>query len=101
MTTPRADQRADGAAVSSSVTPSGGRDPRPPFPLLPLRPAASSRCKSAGYSIERSDFDTLFEVLFRRGYTVVGPTVRDQAIVNDELRADFPIGWTDEQDGRH
>ena len=38
-----------------------------------------------------------------RGYTIVGPTVRDQAIVYDELRssADLPIGWTDEQDGGH
>ena len=39
----------------------------------------------------------------RRGYTVVGPTVRDQAIVYDEIgsSADLPIGWTDEQDGGH
>jgi ferredoxin len=43
----------------------------------------------------------LIDVLQRRGYRVVGPTVRDGAIVYDELRgaADLPIGWTDEQDG--
>ncbi len=35
--------------------------------------------------IERSDFDALFGALARRGYTVVGPTVRDQ---RDRLRRD-------------
>jgi sulfhydrogenase subunit beta (sulfur reductase) len=51
--------------------------------------------------IERSDFDELFGALTRRGYTIVGPTVRDRAIVYDEIRAttDLPVGWTDEQDG--
>src|ERR1039458_3693383 len=51
--------------------------------------------------IERADFDVLLGALARRGYTIVGPTVRDQAIVYDEVAvaADLPIGWTDEQDG--
>ena len=51
--------------------------------------------------IERSDFDRLFEALSDRGHTIIGPTVRDQAIVYDEIRsvADLPVGWTDEQDG--
>ena len=51
--------------------------------------------------IERESLDVLFEVLRRRGFTVVGPTVRDQAIVYDELSSsdDLPAGWTDEQDG--
>jgi ferredoxin len=46
----------------------------------------------------------LVEELKRRGYRVVGPTVRDGAVVYDELAAadDLPIGWTDEQDaGRY
>jgi sulfhydrogenase subunit beta (sulfur reductase) len=53
--------------------------------------------------LERADFDALFAALARRNYTVVGPTVRDQAIVYDELAssADLPRGWTDEQDGGH
>ncbi|MGO9496463.1 MAG: 4Fe-4S dicluster domain-containing protein [Solirubrobacteraceae bacterium] len=53
--------------------------------------------------IERSDFDELFDALTRGGYTIVGPTVRDRAIVYDEIRgaADLPLGWTDEQDGGH
>jgi formate hydrogenlyase subunit 6/NADH:ubiquinone oxidoreductase subunit I len=53
--------------------------------------------------IERGDFDELFGALRRRGYTIVGPTVRDRAIVYDEIRAaaDLPVGWTDEQDAGH
>ena len=51
--------------------------------------------------IERSDFDRLFESLADRGHTIIGPTIRDGAIVYDEIRcaADLPVGWTDEQDG--
>jgi len=43
----------------------------------------------------------LLGALRRRGYHVVGPTVRDQAIVYDDIDAiaDLPRGWTDEQDG--
>jgi ferredoxin len=43
----------------------------------------------------------LFEALRRRQYRLVGPTVRDGAIVYDEIGspADLPAGWTDEQDG--
>jgi len=42
---------------------------------------------------------TLIEALARKGYEVVGPTVRDGAIVYDhiELLDDLPKGWTDEQ----
>jgi len=40
------------------------------------------------------------KVLEERGYRVVGPTVREGAIVYDQLHAesDLPIGWTDEQE---
>jgi ferredoxin len=53
--------------------------------------------------IERSDFDGLFDALARRGYTIIGPTIRDRAIVYDEIRRtdDLPVGVTDEQDGGH
>ncbi len=53
--------------------------------------------------LAREDFDSLFEALALRGYTVVGPTIRDRAIVYDEIRSadDLPAGWTDEQDGGH
>jgi ferredoxin len=53
--------------------------------------------------IERNDFDALLDALTRRGYAIVGPTVRDQAIVYDEIAssADLPAGWTDEQEAGH
>jgi len=43
----------------------------------------------------------LLNVLRGRGYTCIGPTVRDGAIVYEEIRSeqDLPIGFTDEQDG--
>jgi sulfhydrogenase subunit beta (sulfur reductase) len=58
---------------------------------------------SRRYVIERDAFDDLLSALAGRGYTVVGPTVRDGAIVYDEVRSsvDLPVGWTDEQDGGH
>jgi sulfhydrogenase subunit beta (sulfur reductase) len=42
----------------------------------------------------------LLEVLKGAGYRVLGPTVRDQAIVYDDIEtvADLPRGWTDEQE---
>ncbi|MEZ5832682.1 MAG: 4Fe-4S dicluster domain-containing protein [Dongiaceae bacterium] len=45
----------------------------------------------------------LLDALRDRGFRVVGPTVRDQAIVYDDIAAisDLPAGWTDEQDGGH
>ncbi len=51
--------------------------------------------------IERADLHYLFEALAGRGYRIVGPTVRDGAIVYDTLTAveDLPVGYTDEQDG--
>jgi sulfhydrogenase subunit beta (sulfur reductase) len=43
----------------------------------------------------------LVAALGDRGYTVIGPTVRDGAIVFDEVTGlgDLPAGWTDDQDG--
>jgi len=57
----------------------------------------------ASHTLEREGLEELFGALSRRGYTVLGPTVRDQAIVYDEITgcADLPVGWTDEQDGGH
>ena len=51
--------------------------------------------------IEREDLDSLFRELSERGYTILGPNVRDDAIVYAEISttADLPQGWTDEQDG--
>ena len=50
--------------------------------------------------IEPEALDGLLEALTGRGFRVVGPTVRDGAIVYEDLEsaAELPIGWTDSQD---
>ena len=52
-------------------------------------------------TIEKEGLQALFDALAQRGYRVVGPTVRDQAIVYDDIASvrDLPAGWTDEQSG--
>jgi len=49
--------------------------------------------------IDRVDLPALFDVLHRRGYTTVGPTLRDGVIVCDEIENvdDLPVGWGDVQ----
>jgi ferredoxin len=49
--------------------------------------------------VSRDDFGTLFDSLTGAGYTVVGPTMAQGAIVYDRITQveDLPIGWTDEQ----
>ncbi|HEX6207014.1 MAG TPA: 4Fe-4S dicluster domain-containing protein [Actinomycetota bacterium] len=51
--------------------------------------------------LDREGVDALIRVLRERGYTVVGPRLREQAIVYDEIGSveDLPEGWTDEQEG--
>jgi ferredoxin len=46
-----------------------------------------------------SELEKLIEAFVGRGYAVVGPTVRDGAIVYDQVESvkDLPAGWTDEQ----
>jgi predicted ATPase len=49
--------------------------------------------------LHRRDFQHLLDALASRGYRIVGPTVRDGAIVYDEIHdaSDLPEGWTDRQ----
>lgn len=51
--------------------------------------------------IGREGLDQLITVLDGMGYQVVGPKVRDEAIVYENLKSikDLPEGWTDEQNG--
>jgi sulfhydrogenase subunit beta (sulfur reductase) len=53
------------------------------------------------FVLERDNFQQLLDALVRRNYRVVGPTLRDGAIVYDTVSstADLPVGWTDEQTG--
>jgi sulfhydrogenase subunit beta (sulfur reductase) len=55
------------------------------------------------YLLERADFPGLLSALHGAGYRIVGPTVRDGAIVYGDLReeGDLPIGWTDRQEAGH
>jgi len=50
--------------------------------------------------IGRDHFQELLKALAERGYLIIGPVIRDSAIVYDELTsaADLPSGWTDEQE---
>ena len=49
--------------------------------------------------LDRTGLEALFDALKKAGYTVIGPTVRDGAIVLDSLdnTGDLPKGWTDVQ----
>ena len=60
--------------------------------------------KANQYVLEKKDLQQLLDALIKRGYQVLGPTVRDGAIVYDvvESLSDLPAGWTDEQEtGRY
>jgi formate hydrogenlyase subunit 6/NADH:ubiquinone oxidoreductase subunit I len=51
------------------------------------------------FILESNELGHLIEILKHRGYKVIGPTLRDSAIIYDELTKadDLPIGWEDEQ----
>ena len=51
--------------------------------------------------LDRQNLQRLLDALRKRGYDLIGPTLRDNAIVFDEIFtvADLPAGWTDEHDG--
>ena len=51
------------------------------------------------YIIEVNHLQQLFSALEKRGYSLIGPTIRDGAILFDRLSsvADLPKGWTDDQ----
>lgn len=72
--------------------------------MNPSSGRADTAPDSAGWLIEAQDFGRIFEILRREGYAVVGPAIRDGAIVYDELSgpSDLPVGWTDRQEpGRY
>jgi ferredoxin len=51
--------------------------------------------------LHKADLRAILDRLWQAGYTVVGPTIAQGAIVLDEIRRldQLPIGWTDEQEG--
>jgi sulfhydrogenase subunit beta (sulfur reductase) len=52
-------------------------------------------------TIDLAGLDTLMAQIRATGYRVIGPTVRDGAVVLDDVEsvADLPAGWGDEQEG--
>ena len=58
----------------------------------------------AKVTIDRDGLQALVDALAARGYRVIGPTVRDGAIVYDNIAtiAELPVGWRDHQEpGRY
>ena len=55
----------------------------------------------AKLAIEPEGVQRIIGSLARRGYRVIGPTIRDGAIVYDMIARldELPVGWTDQQDG--
>ena len=55
----------------------------------------------AKLAIEQDGLQRIIDALARRGYRVIGPTVRDGAIIYDTVTQldELPVGWTDQQDG--
>jgi hypothetical protein len=55
---------------------------------------------SEPFILERTRIGSLYDEPQNRGFTVLGPTVRDGAITYDELESleDLPIGWRDLQE---
>jgi sulfhydrogenase subunit beta (sulfur reductase) len=51
--------------------------------------------------LEHDQLQKLLEAIVSRGYSLKGPTIRENAIIYDDIASvsDLPAGWTDEQDG--
>lgn len=51
--------------------------------------------------VKADDLQKLLKALLQQGYKVVGPTIRDNVLVYDEIATveELPVGWTDEQQG--
>jgi sulfhydrogenase subunit beta (sulfur reductase) len=73
---------------------SGGR------PLMENRMSSESERSAVPLFLARDELASLMRELQRRGYTLVGPTIRQGAIVYEPLASidDLPRGWTDRQE---
>ncbi len=63
-------------------------------------PAEGPREPGSRWILERSAFPAFLSAIAARGYAIVGPTVRDGAIVYGPITSeqDLPLGWTDRQE---
>jgi ferredoxin len=66
------------------------------------KPTKESAVK-VGAILSADKIGQLLDALISRGFEVVGPTVRDGAILYDRIvsASDLPAGWTDEQEVAH
>ncbi|MFI5258448.1 MAG: 4Fe-4S dicluster domain-containing protein [Candidatus Limnocylindrales bacterium] len=62
-------------------------------------PAPGQTAAARQWFLARSDLGTLIDAIRETGRSVIGPTIREGAIVYDEIEsaADLPTGWHDEQ----
>ena len=67
--------------------------------LVPDSKGAVLHQDAAMFQLDTASLASLFQALRRRGYRPVGPTVRDGAIVCEEIASPdrLPAGWTEEQ----
>jgi len=73
------------------------------YNLRTFREDVSKTTEQSGTPMQRievADLNSLIQSLARRGFTVIGPRVKDGAIVLDRLAsaAELPVGWRDEQE---
>jgi len=73
----------------------------PASPTSLTKPSRRKPNASTQTTIQARDLQHLFDALKSRGYQLLGPRVRDGAMIYDEIHSvsDLPIGWTDEQEG--
>jgi formate hydrogenlyase subunit 6/NADH:ubiquinone oxidoreductase subunit I len=66
-------------------------------------PRQRDSVESSTLLLSKLQFQGFIDLLWNEGYRVIGPTVAQEAIIYDEIRAvdDLPRGWTDEQSGGH
>ncbi len=66
-------------------------------------PAPSQAAAARQWFLARGDLNSLIDALKESGRRVIGPTIRDGAIVYDEIASagDLPAGWRDEQSAGH
>ena len=73
-------------------------------PTVPPGPDPQTAPPTAPVLLDRAGLQALLDALAARGFDVIGPTLRDGAIVYDRIARieALPVGWTDRQDaGRY
>jgi ferredoxin len=66
----------------------------------PAKRKPNSATRTTNSVIQAADLQHLFDALKKRGFQILGPHLRDGAIMYDEVHSvsDLPAGWTDEQE---